>query len=104
MSNTERKTLKSLGEWITVFRGCRDGMQLEMSWTLSVDVARTFAQRQADILKGDAFLISTQVHKDDVYGYFNGKKEMEIVWQPSPFTDYHVLEEVKVQMEKRVDA
>jgi len=98
MSTAERNHLKSLGESITVYRGCRAGMELEMSWTLSLDVARMFAQGQFDLLNVDAFVISTEVHKEDVYAYFDGKKENEIVWQPSPFMDYEEVEHLTANM------
>ncbi len=104
MSATERRYLKGLPEWITVYRGCRPGMELEMSWTLSQAVAHSFAQRQTEFLKVNGLVISTQVHKDDVYAYFNGKSEHEIVWQPGLATDYDTLEELMPKSDVRVYA
>ncbi|MGJ5813702.1 hypothetical protein [Paludibaculum fermentans] len=92
MSRSERRTLRGLPRSITVYRGCRAGFELEMSWTLSPAVARAFAQRQTMLLNDEAYVISAQVRRADVYAYFNGKKEREVVWQPSLDTAYEIVE------------
>ncbi len=63
-----------------------------MSWTLSQDIARRFAERQAIFTSAECLVISTEILKEDVYAYFNGRGEEEIVVQQSLINGYEVLE------------
>lgn len=81
MEADELKALKAMPDILTVYRGI--GAQTHnpngLSWTLSKEKAVWFAQRFKRI---SPTLISGQVKKVDVYAYFTGRNEQEIVVDP----------------------
>ena len=78
MNKAERAALAAMPEVLTVYRGGRTKRGL--SWTLSEEKARWFADRHKD--KGVNKVFKGTVPKHKVYAYLNGRKEEEIVVDP----------------------
>ncbi|ENV4252631.1 hypothetical protein ACFJ9Q_004486 [Vibrio parahaemolyticus] len=76
MKSSERKAFAKLPKVITAYRAINDESEIEtaLCWTLSEDIAkRVFSQG------GRRKVVSKQFTKDEVFAYFNRRKEQEIL-------------------------
>lgn len=78
MNKAERATLTALPDVLTIYRGGQTKRGL--SWTVSEDKARWFAERFDRDGKHQVF--KGTVPKNKVYAYLNERKEQEIVVDP----------------------
>ncbi len=84
-------TEERLSGELTIYRGvCGDGEAAGMSWTRELKVARFFAQR-FDWL-GNPRVYRATVRAEDVLGYFEYRKEAEIVVRPSQLRNVALIE------------
>jgi len=79
MDDAEFDFFKVLPDRITVYRGSGNNVTAAraargMSWTLDRGKAEWFAQRD-----GDGFCIKAEVPKRNVFAYFDGRNEQEVV-------------------------
>ena len=76
MKSSERKAFAKLPKVITAYRAINDESEIEtaLCWTLSEDIAkRVFSQG------GRRKVVAKQFTKDEVFAYFNRRKEQEIL-------------------------
>ncbi len=77
MDKLERKVFDSLPDVVTVYRGCYGkGAQKGISWTLSFEKAKWFADR-FPMWKGTVY--TATIPKKYIYAYFNDRDEQEII-------------------------
>lgn len=77
MDKRERKVFDSLPDVVTVYRGCYGkGAQKGISWTLSFEKAKWFADR-FPMWKGTVY--TATIPKKYIYAYFNDRDEQEII-------------------------
>lgn len=100
VSDTRRKPRGVL----TIYRGNLSHGQppAGLSWTLSVDVARWFAQYCATsgranylgmgLEGGDPTIWRAKINAEDILGYFIGRKEREVVVDPATIFDIEKLD------------
>lgn len=79
MTIDERRHLDSLPDKIRVYRGHQTRNRRGMAWTTDVIKAQFFAHRFGN---RDGRITSGSVNKRDVYAYFDGRGESEIVTDP----------------------
>ena len=79
MNKAERTTLAAMPEVLTVYRG--GSTKKGLSWTLSEERARWFAERFKDAKKPSKVFQGT-VPKSKVYAYLDDRQEQEIVVNP----------------------
>lgn len=76
MDKDENKTLKSLPDEITIYRGVKPNSSTKaLSWSLNKEVAQWFADR----FEENGKVYSAKIKKENVLAYFNGRKEEEVV-------------------------
>ncbi|EOX4805095.1 hypothetical protein [Vibrio alginolyticus] len=78
MKSSERKAFAKLPKVITAYRAINDESEIEaetaLCWTLSEDIAkRVFSQG------GRRKVVAKQFTKDEVFAYFDRRKEQEIL-------------------------
>jgi hypothetical protein len=91
MSENDHKVFAALPNTFPIFRGqshTRRGITKGLSWTADQAKAEWFARRY--LTKG--FIASGLVCKCDVFAYFTGRKESEVVVQPSEIRSIVVRE------------
>ena len=88
------------------YRGCQNDTETDysydLSWTLSKNKAEWFATTQQRVFKDGLFAGFSQpvcptvyvasFVPDDIYFYYNGRKEKELVVKPDRFPDYATVE------------
>lgn len=83
MDEGELHKYNALPDTVTVYLGCRTaGVAKGMSWTLSEDKARWFADRCALLSSGagqGAMVYRAQIKKEDIVGYLDGRGEREVI-------------------------
>ena len=87
MGSGDRKTLASLPELLTVYRGYQSrsrGNKMGLSWTLSPEKAGRFAHRSSD--GGLPMIAEGTCKKSDILGYTNCRDEQEVIIDPSKVT------------------
>jgi hypothetical protein len=89
MDEKEQAELATFPDKLTIFRGHggRRGLTKGLSWTMDQAEAEWFARRS---FRGPPFVASGWVFKIDVFAYFNGRKESEIVVSPDSVRDVTV--------------
>lgn len=76
MDGQELETFESLDNELIVYRGCVKGLNENgLSWTLSKEQAKWFAQR----FSKDGIVKQKRIFKKDIVAYFNGRGEEEII-------------------------
>ena len=80
---------------LTLYRGCRVAKAAKgMSWTLSEDKARWFADRMSLLSSGKrgggSLVYRAKIRKEDVVGYLSGRGEREVI------VDYRKLFDVEL--------
>jgi hypothetical protein len=91
MSENDRNEFATLPNRFPIFRGqrrTRRGITGALSWTTNQTKAQRFAT--GDLGKG--FIASGLVHKSDVFAYFTGRDESEVVAQPDKIRSVVVRE------------
>jgi hypothetical protein len=90
MEEKEQAELATFPDKLVIFRGQggRRGLTQGLSWTMDQSKAEWFAHRFAD--QGAPFVGSGWVFKNDVFAYFNGRNESEIVVSPDSVRDVSV--------------
>ena len=82
MEETERAVLVSLPEKIVAYRGTGNNKnQHGFSWSLDIEVAKKFSRMYGQ--KGDVY--RAVIPKENIYAYFNGRNEAELVVKPKTF-------------------
>jgi hypothetical protein len=96
MDPSELKKVKSLPDMVTIYRG---GISIEgsdshvrngISWTLNKSIARKFAVRNSNLIdaedkkapKSKPLILTGMIPKADIFAYFRGRNEQEIVCDP----------------------
>lgn len=83
MDAEEREVYAALPDVVTIYRGCRTAKAVKgMSWSLSEEKARWFAERGALLSsgKGDGALVyRAKIKKEDVVAYLDGRNEEEVI-------------------------
>lgn len=94
MTEEERAFLNNLPEKITIYRGCSKkeikSKKLRYSWTLNKSVAEYFAfeyinfaiEKSIDKDKSKYEVIERTIDKSEIYAYFEGREEEEILYFP----------------------
>lgn len=78
MDEKEDQALRSLPEFVTVYRGCVEKLNENgLSWTLSKEKAQWFAGRFTH--KGEGKVLEKIVPKSEIIALFLGRNESEIV-------------------------
>lgn len=79
MDEEELEVFSNLPDTITVYRGVpKGGNKLGMSWTLSKETAVWFKKR-LECIAGEGCVYRTEVSKDAVLAYIDGREEKEVV-------------------------
>ena len=91
MDEKEQAEFATLPDRLTIFRGqgSRRGLTQGLSWTMDQGKAEWFARRFSS--QGPPFVASGWVFKRDVFAYFTGRDESEIVVRPDDLTVTKVL-------------
>lgn len=83
MDESELHKYNALPNTVTVYRGCRTvKADRGMSWTLSEEKARWFADRCALLSSGTgqgAMVYRAKIKKEDIVGYLDGRGEQEVI-------------------------
>ncbi len=80
MSNKERRVLKNLPDEVIIYRGVKPKARVDvLSWTLSYDTAKWFADR----FEENGTVYRARIKKENIFAYFDGCGESEIVVYPS---------------------
>jgi len=81
MNGSERRTLQSLPDIVSIYRGYNGSRQgtLGLSWTLSKDKAVWFANRFGE---DDPFIAIATCKREVIIAYFHARGEQEIVIDP----------------------
>lgn len=88
MDNKERRVLKNLPEEVVVYRGVKPNAKIKaLSWTLSYDTAKWFADR----FEKNGTVYRARIKKNDILAYFEGRGESEVVVNP---TNLHRIEKI----------
>lgn len=88
MNEKERKLLSELPDEVVVYRGVKPNAKVKaLSWTLSHDTAKWFADR----FEKNGIVYRARIKKEDILAYFDGCGESEIVVRPSKL---HKIEQV----------
>ena len=88
MDNKERRVLKKLPEEVVVYRGVKPDAQIKaLSWTLSYDTAKWFADR----FEENGTVYRARIKKEDILAYFGSRGESEVVVKP---TKLHRIERI----------
>lgn len=94
MTEEERSFVDDLPEKITIYRGCSKkeikSKKLRCSWTLKKSVAEYFAfeyinyavEKSLDKDKSKYEVIERTIDKSEIYAYFEGREEEEILYFP----------------------
>lgn len=85
MSEEEKEYLDNLPSHVLVYRGASkkafEKRKYGISWTTSQEIAEFFAfDRQNN---GDGIVLSAEVDKDKILAFFNGRKEYEVIIEPT---------------------
>jgi hypothetical protein len=77
MNEEEDKTLSSLPDEVTIYRGCQKGINENgLSWTLDKSKAEFFAKR----LRKDGIILEKKISKLDIIAVFTGRGESEVIF------------------------
>lgn len=94
MTEEERSFVADLPEKVTIYRGCSKkeikSKKLRCSWTLKKSVAEYFAfeyinyavEKSLDKDKSKYEVIERTIDKSEIYAYFEGREEEEILYFP----------------------
>lgn len=94
MTRHELRAFNKLPEVFTVYRGCQSKYKHGLSWTLSKEVARWFANRFS--FEEPGLLITARVKKAKVIAIKLGRDELEVIaWKPKIVSMEEVAEEHK---------
>lgn len=89
MNEEELGVLADLPDQVTIYRGVRDRAGVyEMSWTLSQDKARWFANR----FDTKGYVYKCTINKSDILCYNSGRGEQEIIIDSSKLKNYDIEE------------
>lgn len=84
MSASERRTLLKMPNTFRIYRGFIGRKGAGLSWTVDRSKAEWFARRFSVLAHlGVPWVLEGTVRKKDVLAYFNGRKEKEVVVDPS---------------------
>ena len=102
MDEEELRQYNDLPDIVTVYRGCRVQKAMKgMSWTMSEEKARWFAERLALLSGGKRgtgpMVYRAKIRREDVIGYLAGRDEEEVI------VDYRKLFDVEL-CDKGADA
>lgn len=76
MTEEELKTMESLDDTVTIFRGCVENLNEDgLSWTLDRERAEWFANR----FDQKGIVIEKAIGKEKIVAYFSGRGEQEII-------------------------
>lgn len=81
MDRRDWQKYQSLEDTVTVYRGVASadkGNIKALSWTLDRNTAEWFAHRFGK----DGTVYTAQIKRDDIYAYFSGRKESEVIVDP----------------------
>ena len=87
-----------LGNEIIIYRGVTPFNEQNvkaLSWTLDYDKANWFAQRYGQ----DGSVYQAKINKNDIFAYFNGRKEQEIIVNPKHLKNITVVNESELENE-----
>lgn len=98
MDAGELRQFEALPDIVTVYRGCRTPRAVKgMSWTLSEEKARWFADRMSLLSSGkcgDGSLVyRAKIRKEDIVGYLSGRGEREVIVDYRKLLDIELVEE-----------
>ena len=86
MSEQERMAIELMPQSITVYRGSshsEEAARNGLSWTINRDRAVWFANR----FTKNGYLATGQLNKADIWAFFDGRDEYEVVAHPQSITD-----------------
>ena len=92
MEADEQKYYDSLPETVEIYRGVAVGRAESegLSWTCNYDTAKWFSERfDRDDEKG--YIIKAKIHKEDIFAYFNGRDEDEVLCDSSKIFDKEII-------------
>jgi len=95
MDGEELRVLESLPSIVTIYRGLQsaDAKRRGLSWTLSLDKAKWFANRWAR--KGE--VLRAEIPKDAIFMYTNSRGEEEVVVNPFRLQNLKTMEVADVE-------
>lgn len=94
MSEDEREAYDALPDTITIYRGCKIGLNEDgLSWTTDLARARWFANRFGGDDEYRGAVRTATVKKEDVVALFNGRGECEVV-----INDFHSVTEINLEL------
>lgn len=90
MDKDEQVIYSELPDEITIYRGLqgKKAKVRALSWTLSLEKAKWFANRWSN--KSDVY--SAKINKKDIFMYENGRNEFEVVVNPTKLKNVRKLE------------
>jgi hypothetical protein len=90
MDEKEQAEFATFPDRLTIYRGQygRRGLTRGLAWTLDQSKAEWFARRFPH--RGSPFVASGRIFKHDVFAYFIGRQESEIVVSPDSIRDVAV--------------
>lgn len=94
MDTEEKEVFNNLPDEVEIYRGISDEKYKEgISWTLSYDKAKWFAERfaQEDV---SPIIYMTRISKEDILSYINRRDEQEIIVNSKCLKKYTISEEV----------
>lgn len=82
MKKEELEAFNNLPDMVTVYRGCREGLNENgLSWTLREENATWFANRYGN-LEFVPLVLRREIKKSDIKALFLGRNEFEVVYVP----------------------
>lgn len=94
MTEEDYKRWQNLEKNITVYRGVTPHNEKNLralSWTLDAEKAEWFAMRFGENGK----VYQAEIDKKDVYAYFGGRRESEVIVNPKGLQDITLVEEIE---------
>lgn len=91
MDEDDQKALAAMPETITIFQGCTDVRDDGWSWTTKRETAEWFANRFANLERGEPMLRMGRVRKENVLAYITNRNESEILVDPEMVDVYRTV-------------
>lgn len=78
-----RRAYDALPSRVRIYRGCSQERVFGLSWSLSKDVAATFARGHRGKRVSDAVIATTTIKKSDVFAVLDDREEQEVLIDPN---------------------
>ncbi len=78
----QRSFYDALPDQFNIYRGCSRDRIEALSWTYSIDVAKSFVKGHRGIVVPDPVVAVATISKQDVATVLTGRDEQEIIWVP----------------------